>query len=105
MTLTEIIRKVLNQEIKEGKYNNGDKCQYQRFTEDGKEFTLVDGHLYYGEAYNDGARETYSTVPRLMEFRREDSLNIGGYKARFAALIAKNVKGETDYFKTCTLEI
>lgn len=79
---------------------------FQRAYIDDKEYTLVKDEmfgdcLYEGVAYFDGEKDTYSTVTRVKEGRREDGLRINGCPPRFASLIAKNIKSSTDFFKTC----
>ena len=99
--ISAIISEVINAKEFAGKYGNGSECTFRRTYIEGREYTLVDGKLYMGERYFDGERETYSTITRIKEGRREDRLEIDGICARFAPMIAMNIKSSEDFFKTC----
>lgn len=99
--IKNIIEQILNAEDQNGRYGNGNECTFKRMYIGDNEYTLVDGKLYAGVKYFDGEKETYSTVTRIKEGRREDSLAINGYAAKFAGMIANNIKSADDFFKTC----
>ena len=95
----EMVAKLLKQEVKYGKYGNGNEAPYRRIVEDGTEFTLIGlatdaggMYLYIG---NEGA-----TVTRLKEGRREDSLEINGERVEWAGLYANNIRNEKEMFFT-----
>lgn len=99
--LSKIIKTVMSQEEQKGYYPNGTDTTYKRYHDGNFEYTLVDGKLYEGEVYYDGEKNTYSTVTRLKEGRRDDSLSINGCATKFASLIANNIVDENNFFKTC----
>lgn len=99
--LKKIIKTVMEQEEQKGYFPNREVATFKRFYDGDIEYTLVDNKLYMGVAYYDGKKNTYSTVTRLKEGRRTDSLSISGYSARFASLLANNIVDENNFFKTC----
>lgn len=94
--IKNIIKELLNMEIKYSNYGNWEKAPYRRIIRGNVEYTLVGftedqtgAYLYAGDV---GA-----TVTRIKEGRREDSLIINGERAVFAALLVNNIKSEKDY--------
>ena len=107
--ISKIIKKFENEPLQKQEnpwYIEEKETKYKRLYFGNYEITLIlneqiGSYLYFGVAYFDGEKKTYSTVTRLKEGRREDTLEVNGAKANFALLIANRIKSNTVFFKTC----